>query len=321
MVRNHPFWLQFPSCLHHMRHVLLQDVIFAKSEGTVRSYLYKCRQFLTWVKSQGLPASLPFSVEVISVYLHQSKLHVTSDSPLITSVAALKWLHSLVNPQSNPLDSPMVQNILISCRRQTHRPPTHKQPISLSQVRDITTLMTGPDSSLADIRTACYVSLKYALLFRHTEMAELKASHFTPLPDKSGFSIFVPKSKTDIFRDGSTVILADSTGDFSPVSILLKFLSMSGISIGQDLFLFTPITFHQRTQSYSRADNRPLSYSRCRELFHDALRRIGEDPHSFGLHSLRAGGASHLANKHIPEEQIMHHVRWKTTIAKNRYIQ
>ena len=73
MVRTHPFWLRFPSCLQHMRHVLLQDVIFAKSEGTVRSYLYKCRQFLTWVKSQGLPTSLPFSVEVISVFLHQSK--------------------------------------------------------------------------------------------------------------------------------------------------------------------------------------------------------------------------------------------------------
>ena len=32
MVRPHPFWLRFPSCLQHMRPVLLQDVIFAHSE-------------------------------------------------------------------------------------------------------------------------------------------------------------------------------------------------------------------------------------------------------------------------------------------------
>ena len=32
MVRPHPFWLRFPSCLQHMRPVLLQDVNFAHSE-------------------------------------------------------------------------------------------------------------------------------------------------------------------------------------------------------------------------------------------------------------------------------------------------
>jgi hypothetical protein len=67
--------------------------------------------------------------------------------------------------------------------------------------------------------------------------------------------------------------------------------------------------------------NKPLSYTRCRELFIDALKLIGiQNSKIYGLHSLRSGGASHLANKGVGEELIMQHGRWKTTVAKNRYV-
>ena len=67
--------------------------------------------------------------------------------------------------------------------------------------------------------------------------------------------------------------------------------------------------------------DRSLSYTRCREMFLDALKQIGiKEPKMYGLHSLRSGGASHLANKGVSEDLIMQHGRWKTTTAKNRYV-
>ena len=51
------------------------------------------------------------------------------------------------------------------------------------------------------------------------------------------------------------------------------------------------------TYPYRPLAHKALSYSRCRELFLDALKEIGvQEPKAYGLHSLRSGGASHLAS-------------------------
>ena len=75
--------------------------------------------------------------------------------------------------------------------------------------------------------------------------------------------------------------------------------------------------------SYKRTQNKPLSYTctRYRELFVDALKSIGAvDVKSFGLHSLRSGGATRLSQNNISEDLILQHGRWKTVNAKNRYV-
>ncbi|XP_038064761.1 uncharacterized protein LOC119735134, partial [Patiria miniata] len=253
---------------------ILLDAIFANSEGTVKAYFYKCRQFLSWLESQGIPLMLPISKEVLVIYLSHTKSHSDSDSVLISTAALLRWLHSLVNIKSNPLDSPIIQHVIVSGRRELHHPPVQKQPISLSQVKAIIDLFAGPEASLLELRSACYVSLKYALLFRHNEMAGVKANHLSEPANKKGISIFIPKSKTDVFRDGSTAFLCDRLDNYSPVAILRRFLEAAGINLGQDKYL------------YKIGADRPLSYTRCRELFFEALRRIGvSDPNVYGTSS------------------------------------
>ncbi len=302
---------------------MLLDVIFAKSEGTVMAYFYKCRQFLSWLESQRIPLVLPFSEQVLAIYLSHIKSHSNSDSVLISTAASLRWLHSLVNVKRNPLDAPIIQHVIVSGRRELHHPPAQKQPISLSQVKAIIDLFVGPEASLLELRSACYVSLKYALLFRHNEIAGMKANHLSELANKKGISIFIPKSKTDVFKDGSTAFLCDTLDTYSPVAILRRFFEAAGINLGQDKYLFTPVIYLSGTKTYKMGADRPLSYTKCRELFFEALRRIGvSDPKVYGLHSLRSrsGGASHLANRHVSEALIMQHGRWKTTEAKNRYV-
>ena len=93
------------------------------------------------------------------------------------------------------------------------------------------------------------------------------------------------------------------------------------MSIEQDEFIFTALSYFPNNKSYKPILQRPLSYTRCRELFLEALKEIGiKDPQRYGLHSMRSGGASHLANKGVSEELIMEHGRWKTCKAKNRYV-
>merc|ERR1712168_881123 len=121
MVRIHSFWNDFPCQFEALKEAIFLDTIFAKSEGTVSSYLYRCRIFLSWLGEQCIPPVLPLSEQVLASYLSQTKLRVESDSVLISTAAALRWLHSLVNLRHNPLDSPIIQHIIVSGRRELHR--------------------------------------------------------------------------------------------------------------------------------------------------------------------------------------------------------
>ena len=63
-----------------------------------------------------------------------------------------------------------------------------------------------------------------------------------------------------------------------------------------------------------------LSYTRLRELVLDKLESIGLDKRKFGVHSLRAGGATAAANAGVPDRRFKHHSRWKSETAKEGYV-
>ena len=66
-----------------------------------------------------------------------------------------------------------------------------------------------------------------------------------------------------------------------------------------------------------------LSYSRCREVFKEALGVLGCDPKIYGLHSLRSGGITSVVNndsKIVSERLLKLHGRWKTDVAKDMYV-
>ncbi len=65
---------------------------------------------------------------------------------------------TLINAKPNPVDSPIVQQIIVSAR---HKPPNQKEPITLEQVNCIIDKLVGEKFSLIELRTACYIALKF----------------------------------------------------------------------------------------------------------------------------------------------------------------
>ena len=63
-----------------------------------------------------------------------------------------------------------------------------------------------------------------------------------------------------------------------------------------------------------------MSYTRVREIFLHKFASIGLDPKSFGIHSLRAGGATTAANSGVPDRLFKRHGRWRSENAKDAYI-
>ncbi|KAL5517065.1 hypothetical protein EMCRGX_G002533 [Ephydatia muelleri] len=63
-----------------------------------------------------------------------------------------------------------------------------------------------------------------------------------------------------------------------------------------------------------------LSYSRLRELLLAKIAMLGMDPLQFGMHSLRAGGATAAANAEVPDRLFKRHGRWRSESAKDGYV-
>ena len=93
---------------------------------------------------------------------------------------------------------------------------------------------------------------------------------------------------------------------------------MGKLSYTSPLALFHGIT-HTKNGEQLCSSGR-LSYSRMRELFLAKLNELGFDSSQFGLHSLRAGGATAAAKTGVPERLFKCHGRWKSKSAKDGYV-
>ena len=64
-----------------------------------------------------------------------------------------------------------------------------------------------------------------------------------------------------------------------------------------------------------------LTYSRMRELVKEQLEELEFPAVDFGLHSLRAGGATAAAVAGVPDRLFKKHGRWKSENVKDGYIE
>ena len=83
--------------------------------------------------------------------------------------------------------------------------------------------------------------------------------------------IFLPRSKTDIYREGNYVYIRASSSKYCPVGVLRRYLNLSGIYNNSTLSLFRP---HSSNSSYTLRCGK-ISYTRCREILRDFLSKLG----------------------------------------------
>jgi len=84
-------------------------------------------------------------------------------------------------------------------------------------------------------------------------------------------------------------------------------------------FLFRPIC---KTKSGDRLrESGSISYLCFRDLFKRKLVQLGYEPATFGLHSLRVGGATKAANAGVPDRLFKMHGHWKSENTKDGYVE
>ena len=79
-------------------------------------------------------------------------------------------------------------------------------------------------------------------------------------------SIFIPRSKTDIYREGNIVYIDRLHNKYCPVNLVIRYIETAGIDFKPTLPLFRSVSYHRSSNSYSVRKS-GLSYTRCREIF------------------------------------------------------
>jgi integrase len=194
-----------------------------------------------------------------------------------------------------------------------------KEPILPHHLLLLVEKYGNKNSCLPDLRIITICLLGYSGFLRFSEIVNIKRSDIS-IYDQH-ISIFISRSKTDRYNEGSNVYIAKTGSNTCPVNMLYRYLDMAGIECTSDEHIFRQITYLKKSNSYKlRNTTKPLSYTRVREIILSALEEIGLDKKNFGLHSLRSGGATAATAADINDRILKKHGRWKSDKAKDGYV-
>ena len=114
------------------------------------------------------------------------------------------------------------------------------------------------------------------------------------------------------------MLVARTKSSTCPVAMIERYLSRTNTEWSDQCFLFQPIQRTKRGESLRGSGK--ISYSCLRDLFNKKLIDLGFPAGDFGLHSLRAGGATAAANAKVPDRCFKRHGRWRSENAKDGYV-
>lgn len=298
---------------------LLPDLLTeAKASSTTNTYYLSFLRWRKWALCNGInePDILPAKPLFVALYLTSLVQSSKTPSPVIQAFYGLKWAHSMIGAKESPTDSVLVTNVLEGAKRRLSVRRTKKEPITpelLGKVYDSLDL----DRNLYNQRLVSALLTAFAGFLRVSELLNIRRKDITFR--NCYMSILIPNSKTDIYRDGHSVIIARTGTRLCPVKNLELYLLLACIPDGSDEFIFRNLN-KCKGGFVIRKENKPLTYSRMRELFIEAFKPFVSDIKSYGLHSLRSGGATISANNGVGDRLFKRHGRWRSETAKDGYV-
>ena len=131
-------------------------------------------------------------------------------------------------------------------------------------------------------------------------------------------SVFIPKRKTDQYREGHTSLTARSHKSTCPVAITERLLKLLHSSSESSALLVRRIV-KSKTKEYFHV-TKGVSYTTHREEFRKYVRTFVDDIANYGTHSIKSGAPSNPACRSVSGDLLDMHAGWKCASTKSRYI-
>ena len=261
---------------------------------------------------------LPASVACVAIYLNGLVQQSVSVSVLLAHFYSIKWYHDF-NLCENPCADKMMDLIIEGAKRILGRPIAKKEPITPIHLQKIIDLYGADMDNLKNLRICAMFLIGFAGFLRYSEIANLKMCNITNFDNY--ICLIIESSKTDVYRRGNCVNISKTSEQTCPVTWLLRYIKLAGLRFGSDEYVFRSVRFFKSKNVYKLVSvNKPLSYTRARELLITCLTDIGLNSKLFGLHSLRSGGATAAAAGNVSDRLIKAHGRWRSDVSKDGYI-
>ena len=236
-----------------------------------------------------------------ALYLQHVGDSTASKSAVEEAVNSIGWVQQLAGfpPVA---DSPFVRMVLDGMQRQLAKLKARKEPMSSSMMATHVDSL-GATPTLTDVRLVAACLLAFSAFLRYDELAKLRCCDITF--GEKHMSVHIASSKTDQYRQGHSIVVARTGSPTCPVSMLEQYFNMGSLSQQSKLRLFRGIVVSKNGERLRLQGS--LSYTRLRELFLHKLSELGFDAKQFGLHSLRAGGATAAAQAGVPDRLFKRH--------------
>ena len=160
--------------------------------------------------------------------------------------------------------------------------------------------------SLSNLRTLLIFALSFTRFLRFSEVVKLRRCDI--IISKTFLSRFIEKSKTDVYREGIWVYLTKLDTALCPTELVSQYFKKRNIRDNCQKYIFRGI-ISTKLHSKLRTCDKHISSICVRENVIEGLKNIGVETKSFGLHSLRAGGATFAANLGVNDRIFKKHGR------------
>ena len=288
-------------------------ILRSRADSTVKKYLSAYRRWRTWATDHKLDP-IPAKPQEFVLYLQYLSEESKSKAAVEDACNAIAWIHSSAGLAS-PSAHPFVKATLEGLQRSLAKPVVRKEPVTVEMLNAIVQ-DAERSGSLSDLRLATACLLGFAGFLRFDELIHLRPCDFTVTEEM--MKIKIVRSKTDQFRQGDEVLVARTKSSTCPVAMIEHYLSRTSMEWSDQQFLFQPIQRTKRGETLKGSGK--ISYSCLRDLFNKKLTDLGFPAREFGLHSLRAGGATAAANAKVPDRCFKRHGRWRSENAKDGYV-
>lgn len=281
----------------------IMNARFAKN--TVVTYKSGWRIFQRWCLSAGHSA-MPADPQTVMDY---AAWCLAAGYRLQTVHHRLKSINFHHREEKQPLPfNAECRAFLRQARRAIAERPQGMQPLSPEQLAQISETLQAKGNYL-NVRDRSMVLLGFACGWRCSEIVSLDLCDVRW--DPKGIELWLAKSKTDQEGKGRSVgIHYGSTSLLCPIAALKAWLELRGDWAGPLFAAVTP----GRLLTHRRLDSDAV-----RRAVKRALKLVGEDPQSFGAHSLRAGMVTAAIDAGASETAVMQRTGHRSHEMVRRY--
>ena len=267
----------------------------SRQEGTLKNYRYGWDKWKSWAFQYAEVNIIPADPLYIALYLYELSRGARTAAPVNLAFYAISWAHKLAGLE-DPTNHTLPKMVREAVPRTLAFYSNKKDPVTVEMISKLVHKYGTYHASLADVRLVAMILLAFAAFLRYQELANLR---FSDVVFEPGYiKIFVEQSKTDKYRHGIWIYVANTGNVTCPVRALARYLEKAGRQPHPDMFMFRGITRHKViSRRVLRHKNVPLAYTTARTLILQAMAALGFNPALFGTHSLRAGGATAAANR------------------------